>query len=257
MAYPANLDSIPQPGSNSITTSPSHAGTHDLEIVAIQAVEAKVGIGASTPTNNTVLRGNGTGTSGFAQVGLTTDVTGTLPVSNGGSGVTTSTGSGNVVLSTSPAITTPTGIVKGDVGLGNVDNTSDATKQLAFLAAAYPVGSIYTNVNSTNPGTLLGFGTWTAFAAGRVIVGVGTSDQSFAAGATGGESAHLLTTPEMPSHTHTLGPIPANATSGGNANFFAGNNGGTFTPTSNSTGGGGSHNNLQPYIVVYMWQRTV
>jgi len=91
MSFPTNLDNIPQPGSGDITTSPSHAGTHDLEITAIQAVEAKVGIGASTPVASTLLRGTGTGTSAYAQAVLTTDVTGTLPVANGGIGQTSLT----------------------------------------------------------------------------------------------------------------------------------------------------------------------
>jgi len=134
VSFPASLDSIPQPGAGSLTNNPSHAGTHVLEITAIQALEAKVGTGASTPVASTLLRGTGTGTTAYAQAVLTTDVAGTLPVANGGSGVTSSTGTGSVVLSTSPALTTPTGIVKGDVGLGNVDNTSDATKNAATVA---------------------------------------------------------------------------------------------------------------------------
>jgi hypothetical protein len=103
-----------------------------------------------------VLRATGTGSTAYAQVDLTTDVTGTLPVTNGGTGITSlgtgvatflgtptsanlaaavtnETGSGALVFGTSPAITTPTGIVKGDVGLGNVDNTSDATKNAASV----------------------------------------------------------------------------------------------------------------------------
>jgi hypothetical protein len=66
---------------------------------------------APAQTNNRVLRSNGTNTS-FAQVALTTDVSGTLPVANGGTGVTTSTGSGNTVRSTSPSLT-------GTIGLGS------------------------------------------------------------------------------------------------------------------------------------------
>jgi hypothetical protein len=152
VAYPTGLDSIPQPGAGSLTNNPSHAGTHVLEITAIQALEAKSGIGASTPVASTLLRGTGTGTSAWAQAVLTTDVTGTLPVANGGTGVTSSTGSGNVVLSTSPALTTPTGIVKGDVGLGNVDNTSDATKNAATVALTNK--TITSNTNSVSAVTL-------------------------------------------------------------------------------------------------------
>jgi len=66
--------------------------------------------------------------------------------------------------------------------------------------AIYPVGSIYTNAaNNTNPGTLLGFGTWTAFGAGRVAVGFDASDPLFdAAEETGGSKDAIVV-----SHTHT------------------------------------------------------
>lgn len=105
MAYPAALDSITQPGSGDLTTSPSHAATHDAEIVAIQALEAKVGITASTPTASKVLRSSSTGTSVWGQAVLTTDVTGTLPTANGGNGTTSVTGTGSAVFSVTPTLT--------------------------------------------------------------------------------------------------------------------------------------------------------
>lgn len=67
------------------------ADVNDLQ-TDVTAIENKVGTGSSTPTNNKVLRGNGTGTSTWAQVTLTTDVTGTLPIANGGTGATTLAG---------------------------------------------------------------------------------------------------------------------------------------------------------------------
>lgn len=120
------------------------------------------------------------------------------------------TGSGALVFGTSPNITTPTGIVKGDVGLGNVDNTSDATKQAATLLAAFPVGSIYINTSNTNPGTFLG-GTWAAFGAGRVPVGFDSGQTEFDTDEeTGGSKtqASNVTVATQPtftvdSHTHT------------------------------------------------------
>ena len=73
------------------------------------------------------------------------------------------------------------------------------------IQAVYPVGSIYINAAvSTNPATLLGFGTWAAFGAGRVMVGLDSGDSDFdTAQETGGSKTHTLSVSELPSHTHT------------------------------------------------------
>ena len=72
-----------------------------------------------------------------------------------------------------------------------------------ILALAYPVGSIYIAVVSTNPATLLGFGTWSAFGTGRTLVGIDTGDVDFdVVEETGGAKTVTLTSAEMPSHTH-------------------------------------------------------
>ena len=127
------------------------------------------------------------------------------------------------------------------------------------LQAVYPVGSIYINAAvATNPGTLLGFGTWVAFGAGRVIVGLNAADSDFdTVQETGGAKTHTLTTAELPSHTHTVS-IPSSE-NGGSSNDHAlfpdgTSSGETFT--SGATGGGGAHTIVQPYIVAYMWRRT-
>lgn len=122
------------------------------------------------------------------------------------------------------------------------------------LSSVYPVGSIYMNAAvSTNPGTLLGFGTWASFGAGRVLVGLDSSDTDFdTAEETGGAKTHTLTVDEMPAHTHS---VPNSGSQ--NNSFDSGTTvGNDVTGTSGSTGGGQAHNNLQPYIVVYMWKRT-
>ena len=90
---------------------------------------------------------------------------------------------------------------------GNV-NTTGGELQINgtnVLEKVYPVGSVYINASvSTNPATLLGFGTWTAFGAGRVLVGLDSTDTDFdSAEETGGAKTHTLTTSEIPSHTHT------------------------------------------------------
>ena len=206
------------------------------------------------------------------------------------------------------------------VSQAEVNFTSDPQTQInnriqysELLNLVYPVGSIYISTSSTNPGTLFG-GTWQAFAQGRTLIGVGTSDQAFSAGATGGESTHTLTTNEMPSHTHIQ---DAHGHTGNNKSFsfwwrqFTHSNNSTdaafsstgvwrnadntnvtlsqvssnnntnaigqgsawgyrqtkaewshtpsiqnTTATNQNAGGGLAHNNLQPYIVTYIWQRT-
>ena len=137
------------------------------------------------------------------------------------------------------------------------ENSAGSTVTLLGIETIYPVGSLYISTLSTNPNTLLGFGTWSAFAAGRVLLGVGTSDAVYAAGATGGESTHVLTTTEMPAHTHNT-----KVYSGGTANepkINAADAGATDNNTfagALSAGSDGAHNNLQPYVVVYIWKRT-
>lgn len=144
----------------------------------------------------------------------------------------------------------------------------------AAKAALFPVGSIYTNAGvSTNPATLLGFGTWTAFGAGRVMVGFDSGQTEFdTPEETGGAKTHTLTTAEMPSHTHGVGTLNrlgnvGNVVNGatsfddwpGSSGPISATNaivGHSWTGSLANEGGGGAHNNLQPYIVVYMWKRT-
>lgn len=143
----------------------------------------------------------------------------------------------------------------------------------------YPVGSIYMSVNSTSPQTLFG-GTWEAMPAGRVLLAQGQSSwgQKYNAGSTGGEYQHTLSVGEMPSHNHSArtnttgwhnhGVQTWNTESvGGNAVssyatatktdyiYVDGNGNHSHTVTINNTGSNQSHNNMQPYLAVYMWKR--
>ena len=128
----------------------------------------------------------------------------------------------------------------------------------ATLQAVYPVGSIYINAaSSTNPATLLGFGTWAAFGAGRVIVGLNASDSDFdTAQETGGAKTHTLSTAELPSHTHTATLMGNGEDENQDLPAAGDNTNPSRTMTTSSTGGGSAHNNVQPYIVAYMWRRT-
>jgi hypothetical protein len=151
-----------------------------------------------------------------------------------------------------------------------VQDVADAVKR-----ALFPVGSIYTNAtNSTNPSTLLGFGTWVAFGAGRVMVGFNAGDTLFdTAEETGGSKDAIVVSHTHEGTTNTNGAhVHASPELGGGSGGSAGlATGTTFTGTSrntlsaglhthvfitNSTGSSGTNANLPPYIVVYLWKRT-
>jgi microcystin-dependent protein len=128
-----------------------------------------------------------------------------------------------------------------------------------MLTTVYPVGSIYTSVNSTSPASLFG-GTWEQLK-DRFLLGAGSS---YSNGATGGEKNHTLTVNEMPAHIHGLAFRGGAIADGGNSPFNEGNvfgQGGkhNFNEYSGdvvaSTGGSQPHNNMPPYLAVYMWKR--
>lgn len=150
--------------------------------------------------------------------------------------------------------------------------TDDAGKTKVSIPGgageAFPVGSVFIAVVSTNPGTLLGYGTWTAFGAGRVLVGLDSGDTDFdtveetggaktvaAAGSNAAEAAHTHsvtsnvavadhashthTYTEVVNHTHTVNVGSANDTSTvtGSGNIFAGTTSSVTATTANPTGG--------------------
>ena len=149
----------------------------------------------------------------------------------------------------------------------------------AALQAVYPVGSVYINASSaTNPNTLLGFGTWVEFGAGRVMVGQNASDAIFdTLEETGGSKDAIVVshthTINDPGHTHTPtdnGQYVSSYTLGGDGPIDESRVAGTFDRTLlnstiststtgisiNSAGSSGTNANVQPYIVVKMWKRT-
>lgn len=177
-----------------------------------------------------------------------------------------------------------------------VDNpiSNGETKKItlaSLMSFIYPIGSIFTSVVSTSPTTLFGFGTWSAFGAGRVLVGLDSGQTEFdTVEETGGAKTHTLVTGEIPSHTHIQDAHNHTVTDPGHTHLTqryptaTGTSSGftidtsmsgtladntlptksnitgitidNATPTNQNTGGGGAHNNLQPYIVVYFWKRT-
>ncbi|MCM1053526.1 MAG: hypothetical protein NC483_06100 [Ruminococcus sp.] len=120
----------------------------------------------------------------------------------------------------------------------------------------YPVGSIYLGMNSTNPATYFG-GSWNRIAEGRTLVGVNTSDSSFrTVRKTGGEKTHTLTIDEMPEHRHQYrARYGANNWSESVQEWQIGSKDWQYYETE-SAGGGYAHNNLQPYLTCYIWERT-
>ena len=138
---------------------------------------------------------------------------------------------------------------------------------------AFPVGAVFIAVVATDPATLLGYGTWSAIAAGRMLVGLDSGDTDFdAAEETGGAKTHTLTTPEIPAHTHvqdahshvitqlrdaTTGGVTTNIALTADTSSTLGTKiTGTTVATNQNAGGGGAHNNMPPYFVCYMWKRT-
>lgn len=136
----------------------------------------------------------------------------------------------------------------------------------ALIDRIYPVGSIYISTSSTfNPQNVWG-GTWKKTADGRCLIG---ANNTYPLGSTGGEAAHYLTGNEMPPHGHEAGKA---------AGFKLGNTGvarsaldkyseqflwidqssqsASIILATNAEGGGASHNNMQPYLAVYIWERT-
>ena len=140
-----------------------------------------------------------------------------------------------------------------------------ATLQTTIINKIYPVGSIYISYSSTNPSSFLG-GTWEAFGKGQTLVGIDSSQTEFSAvGKTGGEKVHTLTVDEMPSHTHEItsdrGQVYTNyieSSTGDSTKVIEARKVSGFASELRTTALGGSkaHNNLQPYITVYMWKRT-
>lgn len=121
----------------------------------------------------------------------------------------------------------------------------------AIMGLVYPIGFVVTLGVSTNPATLFGVGTWTAIA-GKVIVGIDATQTEFdTLDETGGSKTHTLTAAELPERE--VGPI-AGAVS--NLGSSSGGQWRTDSVETETYGGGGAHNNLQPYIIKYVWQRT-
>jgi hypothetical protein len=154
-----------------------------------------------------------------------------------------------------------------NTAVGNADSIG-GYNLTALLQALYPVGAVFVSGQATMPAIITSIGTWVALE-GRVIVGKATAGTFATAGATGGTETHTLTVAELPAtlpykNASTNGVILDWAGPANNYGMQAGSgsfgsiNGYTVRNYLDATwnGGGAAHNNLQPYKVKYMWERT-
>jgi hypothetical protein len=142
---------------------------------------------------------------------------------------------------------------------------SESTNVVEVLKKVYPVGCIYTSTVSTNPNTLFGFGTWSEYGQGRVLVGKSAEAEFDTIGKTGGDKTHTLTGAQsgVASHTHEAGVLSGYLGGGTSTVAKAGSGTTTYVPnrrtsttgTTTEENASEAHNNLQPYIVVYFWKR--
>ena len=203
---------------------------------------------ASSSTNSTQLA-----TTAFTQAAIVAGITAKAPLA-------------------SPALTgTPTApTASASTNTTQVATTAYTTAAVAALvipavtaavvnALAYPVGAIYTSIVSTNPATTLGVGTWTAFSAGRVMLGHGGG---YTAGDTGGYTtdSHTLTLNEIPSHVHGYTGVTGTGNPDGSSDSVSAGHANSYPRQTelDYEGGGAAHSHdiMQPYIVVYFWKRT-
>jgi hypothetical protein len=200
-----------------------------------------------------------------------------VTITAGGTGVVVPAGKSMILRVTGTDVEETIGHISGtptaataSFGTNTAQLATTAFVQAA-LQALHPVGSIYINAtNATNPGTLLGFGTWVAFGAGRVPVGFDSTNVLFdTAEETGGSAdavvvshTHTITDP---GHSHTT-TIPTSAVGNSRQALYSTDSSGTSTTIASSTattgisvntaGSSGTNANYQPYITVYMWKRT-
>lgn len=153
-----------------------------------------------------------------------------------------------------------TAIVTGNISspaarTGTVRTISEKVAKITDIV--YPVGSVYISINSTDPSILFG-GTWEQLK-DRFLLAAG---DNYEAGATGGEAAHTLTVNEIPSHNHDVyvrGSATATSKEGLATTAYTSTteetDAGKLSSIIASTGGSKAHNNMPPYLTVYIWKR--
>jgi hypothetical protein len=183
-----------------------------------------------------------------------TDFNFNVPINMNGKQVLRYTAENKVVLSANGDIYLRPNGSTTDTGQLRLFTDGKATlngKQIATVDMIYPVGAIYMSVNSTNPSTIFG-GTWEQLK-DRFLLGAGST---YTAGNTGGSATHTLTAEQIPAHTHSVPNIKTTGSGDGAYCESWGGGSGPRAINTGSTGGGKAHNNMPPYLVVYMWKRT-
>lgn len=168
-----------------------------------------------------------------------------LSVGATGDVVLVDVGSGGGVLS-----------VNGKSGIVSLTST-DIPSTFAGLSVqqvlnnVYPVGAIFISVVNNSPASVFG-GVWERILDRFLLAASG----NYVAGSTGGEATHELTISEIPSHDHATGFGWGGATAGGDNYFVTSSIGKTVVANRTTLAGGGTaHNNMPPYLAVFMWKR--
>ena len=143
---------------------------------------------------------------------------------------------------------------EGNLIAKSITTTKRVTPNQDTIDLIYPVGSIYMSVTNTNPNAIFG-GSWEQLK-DRFLLGAGNS---YSNGSVGGEKLHTLTIDEMPGHNHEVARCGYGSITGDNADrkIAAAYQDSAWWPMSTTTytGHGFAHNNMPPYLVVYMWKR--
>jgi hypothetical protein len=209
-----------------------------LTVSAVSSGALAIGtyITGTNVTTGTYIVSLGTGTGGVGTYNLNQSMTASS---------TTITGqplTGTPFIATGVGAGTGTAVLADYIGSLPVSNGGTGVGSLSALAVligslVFPVGAIYSSTSSTNPGTSLGFGTWTAFGAGRVLVGNGVTDT-----VTAGSAINAVVTGSITSNVLTVTAVTSGALAVGSYITGTGITVGTYiTALGTGTGGVGTY----------------